>query len=52
MNNDLKLDRWYDRSTRSWIVRAVDAEGNQIGDAIYVATKGEALAVKLSDFRI
>lgn len=29
---------WYDYPTASWVVRTVDAEGNQIGEADYVAT--------------
>lgn len=38
-----KVDRWYDRRTRSWVIQLKDKEGNQIGNAIYVASKGEAL---------
>lgn len=30
---------WYDRSCWSWVVRSVDEEGNQIGEADYVGTK-------------
>ncbi|TVY09920.1 hypothetical protein [Paenibacillus cremeus] len=37
-----KVDKWYDRGTRSWVVQLKDHEGNQIGDAIYVASKSEA----------
>jgi hypothetical protein len=36
--------RWYSRPERSWVVRMVDALGNQIGEATYVHGKAEALA--------
>jgi hypothetical protein len=38
-----KVERWYDRHTRSWVVQLKDDEGNQIDDAIYVASKPEAI---------
>ena len=38
----MKVDKWYDRKTRSWIIQTLDAEGNQIGDATYVGSRGEA----------
>ena len=37
------IDMWYSRSERSWVVRIKDEEGNQIGDAVYVYSKPEAL---------
>jgi hypothetical protein len=40
----VRADRWHDRRTRSWVVQAKDAEDNQIGDAIYVASEREAIA--------
>ena len=38
----MKVEKWYDRHSRNWIVQLLDAEGNQVGNAIYVYTKGEA----------
>lgn len=32
---------WYDRSYRTWYAIKLDAEGNQIGDAIDAYTKQE-----------
>jgi hypothetical protein len=40
----IKTDRWYDKHTRSWVVQAKDSEDNQIGEAVYVASKREAIA--------
>jgi hypothetical protein len=37
------IDMWYNRHERSWVVRVMDEEGNQIGDATYVYSKSEAL---------
>jgi hypothetical protein len=34
-----KVEYWYDKATRSWIVQLVDLQGNQIGDAEYSADK-------------
>lgn len=36
-----KIDTWYDRHERMWIVRILDYYGNQIGDAEYCFTKSE-----------
>lgn len=47
----LRLDRWYDRKNRTWVVQAKDSAGNQVGDAIYVATKREAMNCSLVDFK-
>lgn len=38
-----KVDMWYFKPQRSWIVQLKDEEGNQIGDAVYVHYKKEAL---------
>ena len=35
--------RWYDKNTRSWIVQLKDQEGHQIGEAIYIHSKIEAI---------
>lgn len=37
----MKIEYWYDRHTRSWVVMQVDEEGNQIGEAKYCGTKEE-----------
>lgn len=37
-----RIDQWYDRRTRSWVVQRMDAQGNQVGDAEYVYTRREA----------
>lgn len=42
------VSKWYDRSTRCWVVQVKDAEGNQIGDADYVHSKQEALHIELA----
>lgn len=44
--------RWYDRSGRTWVCQAVDADGNQCGDAIHVYSRPEAFRVELADFVI
>lgn len=36
-----KIDSWYDRHTRSWVIQKKDAEGNQIGAADYAGTKAD-----------
>lgn len=40
----VSTDRWYDRHTRCWVVQAKDCEDNQVGEAIYVYSKREAVA--------
>lgn len=40
-----KVEVWYDRATRSWVVQRLDADGNQIGTADYVHSKREAQAL-------
>jgi len=42
----LKIDRWYDKSTRNWIVTMRDSGGHQVGDAIVVYRRDEAAAIK------
>lgn len=37
------IERWYDRSTRCWVVITTNAAGDQLGDATYVHSKREAL---------
>lgn len=37
----MKIDVWYDRHTRSWVIEKKDNDGNQICDAIYCGNKIE-----------
>ena len=39
----MKVEKWYDRYSRNWIIQLLDAKGNQIGNAVYVYTKNEAI---------
>jgi hypothetical protein len=39
----VKIDMWYNRPERSWVIQLKDKENNQIGEADYVATKQNAL---------
>jgi len=38
----MKIDYWYDKYTKSWIVQRKDENGDQIGNSDYVASKKEA----------
>lgn len=38
-----KVERWYDRRTKCWVVTTTNAAGDQLGDATYVHSKREAL---------
>lgn len=48
----LKLDRWFDPSTRNWICTLRDAEGNQVGDSIVVGDRRSAMDLKKEDFNV
>lgn len=37
-----KVEKWYNRSSKSWVVQVLDRYGNQIGDASYVHSRKEA----------
>lgn len=37
---------WYDRSRREWVLYPVDADGNQLSEAVYDFRKAEALETK------
>lgn len=37
-----KIEKWYDRKTRSWIVQTKNKNGDQLGNAEYFGTKQEA----------
>lgn len=47
---DRTIERWYDRETRCWVCQLLDAEGNQLGSAIYVHAKSEATRITEADF--
>jgi hypothetical protein len=34
--------KWYFREQCAWVVQKMDAEGNQIGEAVYVYTRAQA----------
>jgi hypothetical protein len=40
------IERWYDRSERAWVIRFIDANGCQVGDAEYIGN-GRAAADKV-----
>ena len=46
----MKLERWYDRQQKTWVVQLNDDQGNQIGDVKHVYTKPEALRITEKDF--
>ena len=37
-----KVEKWFDRRSRVWIVQKLDRDGNQIGDAGLSGTKAGA----------
>jgi hypothetical protein len=37
-----RVEKWYSRSERSWVVQVLDKHGNQVGDATYVHSREEA----------
>lgn len=42
-----KIQYWYDRTDRSWVVRAADSEGNQVGECEYDGRKsGRDFSIK------
>ena len=41
-----RVDVWYDRGSRSWVVQRKDRYGNQVGEADYVGRKEHALELK------
>ena len=47
---ECKLEKWYDRQTRSWVIQLKDPDGNQVGEAIYVASRKEANQISKDDF--
>ena len=45
-----RIERWYDKYSRCWVVQLKDEEGNQVADAIYVHSRKEAESTAESDF--
>jgi len=45
-----KIERWYDKGARSWVVQLIDSKDNQVGEAKYVHSKGEALNINSEDW--
>lgn len=41
-----RVEMWYDRHYRHWVIYPVDAEGNQLEEARYGFGKAEALEIK------
>lgn len=41
----VKVDRWYDRKSRSWVIQKLDANGYQIGDAEHSGTRRGAVMI-------
>ena len=41
-----KVECWYDRHFRHWVLYPVDAEGNQLEEATYCFGKKEAMQAK------
>lgn len=44
----VRIDCWYDRHCRHWVLYPVDAEGNQLDEAKYGFGKSEAMQMKKS----
>ena len=42
----VKIEMWYDRSRRNWVLYPVDEEGNQLAEAMYGFGKAEAMEIK------
>ena len=49
-NQKYKLDRFYDRSIRSWTILCKDENDFQVGEAVHVYSRKEAMEVTLDDF--
>ncbi len=44
------IDKWWDRYSQNWICQLLDTQGNQIGGAVIVGNKEDAMAVVLAHF--
>ena len=42
----VKIEMWYDRHRREWVLYPVDDEGNQLAEAMYGFGKKDALDTK------
>lgn len=42
----VKIEMWYDRHRREWVLYPVDEEGNQLTEARYGFSKAEAKGIK------
>lgn len=42
-SNKLLVDTWYDRTSRNWITQIKDAEGNQVGSALFAGNRSSAI---------
>lgn len=42
----VKIDAWYDKHTRLWVVQKLNKDGYQVGDADYVYGKTNAMEEK------
>lgn len=40
-----RVEFWFDRRTRSWAVIPCNADGHQIGQSHYVASRSEAISI-------
>ena len=39
----VKVEKWYNRSEKSWVIQLLTKDNFQIGDAIYIYSKAEAI---------
>lgn len=44
--NITSIDAWYDKHTKLWCIQLVNSEGCQVGDAIWVYGKKDAMIRK------
>lgn len=42
----VKIDAWYDRHTRLWVIQKLNKDDYQIGDAEYIYGKASAMTEK------
>ena len=42
----VKIEAWYDRHCRLWVIQKLNKEGFQIGDAVYLWGKKDAMEYK------
>ena len=42
----VRIEMWYDRSRKEWVLYPVDAEGNQMAEASYGFGKKDAMRIK------